>query len=861
MKLSRASRKSRHSTLRKSSSKSPKSKSKSAIKTNDLISNFNTNFDKLLIGAFMGYLHYDELEKLLIQNIRNLKPTAKYSFNSLHSKSKKRTQSLNRFHKSLRGNRYSHDISKSRKSLPGKGKSYSHNTGKTHTDKLIEYFIQLAKVIRAGKEYFLNEINQMSLQHANLETKNKLITLLNQLNKKMKRPLTPNSKIEEVEVSGGGSSAFTLIIQIMVTLLISSYTSANTIQSYMPRDEVINLDIKMPEFASPFNTTYNPLSAHDKMQMTRMFTADILDETDAPKLTNTDLNVYFNEYAIQNRRTGLEGLMTQFLGENMAALNEEFKKELVVQVQQLNKAASSSNHALRETCKAFTGSTVPVLPLATHVFLNSQLYRDQEMMAQRDEVLADTRARLKMDEQLKISASGLPGEKGTVETIIDTVTPIATASVYDVYKWFTPTSKPNSTNVTISTEEAKQIKERIQKESEIELQKQKEEIDRVVFEKMIEKQAKLYNERRRTQLYYENLEKYLLSICEITPTRYNIINGTLYQKDIPSDRLHLVVLAQNVKTYYPDVIEGIYVRSVNGEYEISKQDKEKLDILLEKAEATIPLLVKYDIIVASALSGSRMENEKDVHTFFSNLKSMWKAATDEMTGIAESVRPMTQKEKERELKKKIEDAKSILKEQEVLHRLEKEQKQQEINMTSEMNDLDEEAQKEYDRENANAFSSLFSGTEQFANVLVNKTGNILNNGVENAGRVINTGATWVGDIWNNLLNAIFYKNMYFIISMVSFVSLVILSRASFFSIIFSSFKKLMPSRSAPKSITNSPQSGDKDKPEEEPEQRPRVNPLKHSSYKASQEKNLLDGIIIKKSKIDELDDMFGNMKL
>ena len=182
-------------------------------------------------------------------------------------------------------------------------------------------------------------------------------------------------------------------------------------------------------------------------------------------------------------------------------------------------------------------------------------------------------------------------------------------------------------------------------------------------------------------------------------------------------------------------------------------------------------------------------------------------------------------------------------------------------MTSEMNDLDEEAQKEYDRENANAFSSLFSGTEQFANVLVNKTGNILNNGVENAGRVINTGATWVGDIWNNLLNAIFYKNMYFIISMVSFVSLVILSRASFFSIIFSSFKKLMPSRSAPKSITNSPQSGDKDKPEEEPEQRPRVNPLKHSSYKASQEKNLLDGIIIKKSKIDELDDMFGNMKL
>jgi hypothetical protein len=679
-----------------------------SLTPNNIVDNLNKNFDKIIGQAIIGYNKFYQMEQLLL--------------NSIQTNSQQTSDS---------------------------------------SKKILAFLTTYATSVQYGKNYFLDQIitNYVEMENLTLYV-NTISPFLSQS--------FNNDKGFVKELEGGQKGGNNLLIRLFVSLVIqmlfaslaNSQNIANSISLYGQNAEV-SIDInkgKIPKYRSKIDDIINPLNATQMEQKTSEYGRKVVFPKDT-MVNSLNLTERYSPEFIAKLK-GNQGFLEKFLQLNSdEQFYNLFYSNISARVEYLNSLIDIIHPVLEDMCKGFVKTTDRLLPIPLYELLNSKLATEfQRIKDKRDALIEEKMAQLKSEKLNELQIT--QGEPGILDVVSETgdnlknvVTNVAsnvvTGSINAFFYW--PKSVPATASLEetvsetvkpISTQELQDIYDSVDQSVNKQIQELGNSFDKEAFASLANEKMEELQQETIDSLSVTNLKIYLTAVCKIKKPRYtfNETSGILSIKNSARSRFHLQILAQNVVSYYDTVIKGIQSVTPNGEVIIDIPDDiriQNLNSLLEKSQSIIPVLIEYDTGLVSSLAEGH-ESASNITDFFSNIAKMWVDIKTPILQASEQF-PETSRKKNTEIARLEEESRRNNMELERIHDMAVVERVLQAKQKNELNELSQKDWEIFNRMLGINVEGTLNTVTNTANSIVNSTTDFGTNTLENADILLKKG--------------------------------------------------------------------------------------------------------------------------
>ena len=584
------------------------------------------------------------------------------------------------------------------KSKKKKGKTSKRKGGAklSKYDKILALLLRYAKIVQYGKRLFLGEIINNYLIM-------KIFVHVEEIikgTKKSKR--NPNDIVVE-ELSGGGNLndvLSALVLTLIVSLITVVTTDANknshvtkTFETgiFMNQEVISDIDISSgkllkakPAFVGDFDTS----DMGHLQNFTREFEFPLEFKNDTI-VRSRNINEIYRSGFIEAQRNELHqkepvnmlamSLKDSFMkdGQMKKELEEKFVRNFYGKIHEklaeINVLVRKSYIALETMCESFIARTDIVLPIELFQIWNSEMakeYEEGNLRQQKEDLTQQLKEEL-ISEKVRIQEA--EGEEINVEQVSrEEEEGWSTFWSYMVPPTIFSSTTPQVNTTEIELANKKELVKSIKLEVARELIEKEVDIERHVMNQTAQKIHYTMRDGATREKHKRNRERYLRAVCRFEPTQYifNSTTGVIRIKNPASFRTHLMVLSQNVVSYYDTVLRGISYIDDKGEVQVDKPDhhrQAKMESLYEKAKAIIPILDDFDVQIKTSIFGKPAETVP-MDQFFGSITTGWNNMNDKIFDASEEY-PITAQEqrlKMKELRERHERAMTENKEQHLM---------------------------------------------------------------------------------------------------------------------------------------------------------------------------------------------------
>jgi hypothetical protein len=635
----------------------------------------------------------------------------------------------------------------------------------SQNDEDLSHLLALAKCIQYGKSFFYGEVQTNFRLMKQINTYLELVTPY--LSQQKKSGVTIEQLPDEIQTGGMPpflKAFFSLVAGLVINSCDNATAFANAISS--PGQDVMVYSIAggetFPRARPTFTQQLDPLNQTQMEEFAMQFGTHFFPEE---KKLQLGINEVYESRFIKDITK--EVFFKFFVDEDK--LREDFSDTVSYNVKELNIMLVSIHISLEDMCRKFVDTRDPLLPIRLFQLFNDEygenLEKLQKLQAEEEE---NIRSELKSQKLAALEIT--TPEPGIIDSI----------SEYFSFNRGSKSEAKSDKSLTssISVSELKQAYERIEDDTEKEVQQMAPEFRKKVNEKVFGEAITKFTRETEIKSDLTNLEVYFSSICDIKKTyfTYDKKTGLLYIINPVRSRYHLTILSKNVISYYERAINGLKsVDERTGEIITDIPDEERLrnlKSLYEKAKVILPIMTKYDERIAHSLSEGTMYAD-NVTEFFKVISKMWEDLKEPIEEAMLDL-PLTAKKEEIARKRSKEEFTSLMKDKIQqgaqtleLWRAELEQKASENNLT----ETETALWKKY-------VGLKVSGTldpfEIAVSSFIDTTGNVVVNAEQNIGRVVDIGTDVVVDQFDKGISTI-TRNVYSIAAagMTLFVSIAI----------------------------------------------------------------------------------------
>ena len=573
------------------------------------------------------------------------------------------------------------------------------------------------------------------------------IQVLKTSNIKFTKPLGPNPNVEELNGGGSKSSSF-IFKSFSFIFLLLSLIGGNEIS------DLIAGPIQDYKTEVGFGKKLDVTSKEEMMEYAKLFDNDPNFGPPIKTIISGNLTTTFKDKYQKNLSKSVpinfNGLINYFLNSE-----QTFDDYLKQQTERgFNTFIIDTNKALIDMCNAFIDKTTPDLPLDLSDYFIKQLQESQPeleiIVEQKIENVSKEREN-QMLEQYQDQLNEPITEPTLYETINSDLTGLftITSNLYSTIASNTYSTKQSqesnsqlvsTSDSSLSVEERQELVDNIKENVSLELVKEKPSIVKEAVNQKAKDIMQKMNEQKQTKLKTINRNAYLTAVCNTAfgqPPKLIYNNSTLIFESYPESRSHIEILLHNVITWGNEMLET------------NSNNQDKMKSLMEKAEFISKLLTDYDLNLMNVLTKGHT-SVNNIDSFLNNIFSVFQEVKQK-TILATLDFPITELEKS-----------NLMKMQQELHDSDMKQKQFQTQMTKEETEISRESWDVYNKnvgtKISGATGTATSALESVINPIVNSGGNILVNGVNVGGFVLNAG---LGNILNS---AIFIMIISFILA-------------------------------------------------------------------------------------------------
>jgi hypothetical protein len=563
-------------------------------------------------------------------------------------------------------------------------------------DKILALLLRYAKIVQYGKRLFFGEIINNYLIM-------KMFIHVEEIIEGTKKSQRNGSDIVVEELSGGGNlndALSALVLTLIVSLITVVTTDANknshvtkTFETgiFMNQEVISDIDISSgkllkakPAFVGDFDTS----DMGHLQNFTREFEFPLEFKNDTI-VRSRNINEIYRSGFIEAQRNELHqkepvnmlamSLTDSFMkdGQMKKELEEKFVRNFYGKIHEklaeINVLVGKSYIALETMCESFIARTDIVLPIELFQIWNSEMakeYEEGNLRQQKEDLTQQLKEEL-ISEKVRIQEA--EGEEINVEQVSrEEEEGWSTFWSYMVPPTIFSSTTPQVNTTEIELANKKELVKSIKLEVEKELIEKKVDIERHVMNQTAQKIHYTMRDGATREKHKRNRERYLKAVCRFEPTQYifNSTTGVIRIKNPASFRTHLMVLSQNVVSYYDTVLRGISYIDDKGEVQLDKPDhhrQAKMESLYEKAKAIIPILDDFDVQIKTSIFGKPADTVP-MDQFFASITTGWNNMNDKIFDASEEY-PITAQEerlKMKELRERHERAMARNKEQHLM---------------------------------------------------------------------------------------------------------------------------------------------------------------------------------------------------
>jgi hypothetical protein len=628
----------------------------------------------------------------------------------------------------------------------------------------LKYIIINGLCIKLGKEHILGELVN------NLFQMNCLTTYINQTNKQtpemvqqMAKMVTSKNEdifpsspyVEELQTGGANPQFIFMFIASLFLTLLNNYSSvANSLTPIGPTTEVsLNINFgagKIPKMKSANTGFLDTRNRTQIEQITQEFGTNInfppLDEI----FKSDNLTRIYGESFIDN----MEKQIRPTLGFFQSMPKKEIfygllKENIVERVKYINDLVKTVHPTLEKMCSNYLANRDPLLPIPLYEIFNSEMAKNLEQLQRESQSIIEERGQALITQRL--AEEQIPHKEATlVESLSSYLT------------WST-TSVPESVASGLTVREIDGIRDQIIEDANKEISDPAfvKSIETEVLKTSMSQTYQSIEEKEQEGRQNTNLQLYFTAVCKIKRPFYEF-NGTTGELAIRNNPIrslfHLKVLANNVLTNYNIILEqGISKITPTGDLiQDIPQDEIRLTNLKslnEKSVAILEIITNFEEGLKSLLEEESSPAES-IDDFFQNIAGFWINSKSFIQQATEQF-PITNRNKQIELTRQEEAARSVIEETQRQHAIEMNQRVLEIQQNQQVNNVTKEEWENFNQYfGINVEQVLKTGTIAIDS-LVNATADVGVNGFEAIKELGNAGISSISSIsWGLLYTSI-----------------------------------------------------------------------------------------------------------
>jgi len=571
---------------------------------------------------------------------------------------------------------------------------------------------------------------ELTIYLVSLITINNSIKLLQEYNitvKTEKLPdINPSDKTEEnnpniEELTGGGINTVAVLKSFIFLFLVLSLIGGNEIA------DLIAGPIQEYKVNIGFGTTLDTTSPEEMMEYSKLFENNPNFGSPLKTIMSANLTEQFKQkyqQTLSKSRPISFGSLLSYVMDG----DEKFEEYIREQTASgFNIYVLSANNALKNMCDKFIGKTTDELPLNLGEYFIKQL---QEAEPEIETIFEDKVTKITQEKEQGMIAEqeDIINQPLTEPTMYETATSVfSSLNAYD-YFFSVSTTQVVSTDgkSQLSPETKQELLDIIKENVAAELVEVKPEIAKQVVQQKASSIMQEMQEKQKTNLQKMNRKAYLNAVCA---TAFGEAPSLTFDNDVltftsyPQSRTHIEILLRNILTWGDEVMEKS--TSVN---------QDKIRSLIEKSQAINALLTNYDLDIINTLTKGH-KTTSNIQDFLNNIFNIFEKVKQNAIQATLDF-PITSQDNEK-----------LMKQQQELHDSEMKKRQFETGLTQEDTKVSRESWNAFNENVGTKVAGVTeTGTsvvENIVNPLLNASGDMLVNGINVGGFVLNAGMSQI----------------------------------------------------------------------------------------------------------------------
>uniref|UniRef100_A0A6C0ICW1 Uncharacterized protein n=1 Tax=viral metagenome TaxID=1070528 RepID=A0A6C0ICW1_9ZZZZ len=568
------------------------------------------------------------------------------------------------------------------------------------------------------QKYVLLEV---TLYLVSLITINNSIKLLQEYNITIKTEQQPETNPNVEELIGGGINTSTILKSFVFLFLILSLIGGNEIS------DLIAGPIQEYKVNIGFGTTLDTTSPEEMMEYSKLFENNPNLGSPLKTIMSANLTEQFKQkyqQTLSKTRPITFGSLLTYVMDG----DEKFEDYLREETNNgFNTYVLSANSALKKMCDNFIGKTTDELPLNLGDYFIKQL---EDAEPEIETIFEENVAKITEEkEQGMIAVQEDKMNQPLIEpTMYETATSVfSSLNAYDYFFSVSTTEVVSTNGVSkLSPETKQELIEKIKENVAAELVEVKPEIAKQAVQQKATSIMQDIQAKQKSNLQKMNRKSYLNAVCTTAfgePPSLSFDNDVLTFTSYPQSRTHIEILLRNILTWGDEVME-----------KTSGINQDKIRSLMEKSQAISALLTNYDLDIINTLTKGH-KTTSNIQDFLTNIFSIFEKVKQNALHASLDF-PITAQDNEK-----------LMKQQQELHDSEMKQKQFETGLTQEDTKVSRESWNAFNENVGTKVAGVTeTGTsvvENIVNPLLNASGDILVNGINVGGFVLNAGMSQI----------------------------------------------------------------------------------------------------------------------
>ena len=568
---------------------------------------------------------------------------------------------------------------------------------------------------------------ELTLYLVSLITLNNSIKLLQTYNITVKSEEAPkmnlfdetNQNVEEL--TGGGINTSAVLKSFIFLFLVLSLIGGNEIA------DLIAGPIQEYKVNIGFGTTLDTTSPEEMMEYSKLFENNPNFGSPLKTIMSANLTEQFKQkyqQTLSRSRPITFGSLLSYVMDG----DEKFEDYIRNQTTNgFNIYVTSANTALKNMCEKFIGKTTDELPVNLGEYFIRQL---QEAEPEIETIFEENVAKITQEKEQGMIAEqeDIIHQPLTEPTMYETATSVfSSLNAYDYFFSVSTTQLVSTDGASqLSPETKQELLDVIKENVAAELVEVKPEIAKQAVQQKATSIMQEMQEKQKTNMQKMNRKAYLNAVCITAfgePPSLTFENDVLTFTSYPQSRTHIEILLRNILTWGDEVME-----------KSTSANQDKIRSLLEKSQAITALLTNYDLDIINSLTKGH-KTTTNIQDFLNNIFNIFQKVKQNALQATLDF-PITAQDNEK-----------LMQQQQELHDSEMKQKQFETGLTQEDTKVSRESWNAFNENVGTKVAGVTeTGTsvvENIVNPLLNASGDILVNGINVGGFVLNAGMSQI----------------------------------------------------------------------------------------------------------------------